>query len=207
MLRFQKMRPEQRTECALLTARAFADYAYFKNYVPDDEKRHRFLECMMKTELRVNEGNEIFLTAMFNQKLAAMAALYPPGVHRASSLAYLRGGFYKAFLLYGFRDICAWLSMDEKAGAPCHGLTGKTWYLNTLVVDPSCQGMGIGSRFLQKCIIPFVKKSGGEALCLYTNAEINRAFYQKNGFQEFDARTFYYHEKSLGSWSYRMEIQ
>ena len=96
--------------------------------------------------------------------------------------------------------------MDSTAGIPCHTLQKGAWYLSSYLVNTSMQGEGIGSRFLQECIIPFVKKKGGKKLCLFTNSEINRKFYRKNGFKEFHKQVFRYRGKSLGSWSYVMEL-
>ena len=81
----------------------------------------------------------------------------------------------------------------------------KTWYLNLLTVEPSAKGRGIGSAMLQECLIPFARDRGGNGLCLFTNSQENRRFYQKNGFREFDARWFEYRGHQLGSWSYRLE--
>jgi hypothetical protein len=51
-----------------------------------------------------------------------------------------------------------------------------------------------------------VKEHGGDALCLFTNSQINRKFYQKNGFREFNERFFTYMGKELGSWSYVYDL-
>lgn len=56
------------------------------------------------------------------------------------------------------------------------------------------------------CIIPFVREHSGDALSLYTNSEINRKFYTKNGFKEFNEQLFTYRGKNLGSWSYIMPL-
>ena len=207
MLTFDKMHSEQLTDCALLSARAQENYVYLKNYISDDRRRRRFLECALEIELRINERNAIILTASVDDSLAAVAMLYPSGAKRPSTAKYLKAGFWKAFFYGGIRDVCSWVAMDEKASSPCHELKGETWYLNMLMVDPTKQGIGIGSRFLQECIIPTVKKGGGDRLCLFTNSEINRKFYQKNNFHEFDAREFSYKGKKLASWSYYMDIK
>ena len=206
MLIFERMRPEQRRDCSLLAARAQEDYVYLKNYISDDTRRRRFLECALEIEVTINDGNTICLTAKEDNAIAAMAMLCPPGVHRPSVASYLKAGFWKAFWRGGIRDVIAWTMMDDKAGAPCHKLAENAWYLSLLAVDPAKQGKRIGSRFLQECIIPTVKKGGGDKLCLFTNSEINRKFYVKNGFKEFDAREFSYKGKKLGSWSYCIDV-
>ena len=80
-------------------------------------------------------------------------------------------------------------------------------YLVLWFVSRGCEGKGIGSRFLQEYIIPHAREAGGEVLCLFTNSEINRKFYEKNGFSLFDERRFENGGKSIGSWSYRMTLQ
>ncbi|MBQ9007994.1 MAG: hypothetical protein IJ088_01505 [Clostridia bacterium] len=46
-----------------------------------------------------------------------------------------------------------------------------------------------------------MKRNGGKTLSLFTNSEINRVFYLRNGFEEFDATEFTHNGKTLGSWS------
>ena len=132
--------------------------------------------------------------------------LCPPKYKKPSDMAYMRAGFGKCFLQGGIRDVAAWNAMEGKAGQPCHSLGGQTWYLNLLTVEPNQKGQGFGSRMLRECILPYVRNHGGEMLCLFTNAEGNRKFYQKNGFEEFDQRFFKRKGKQLGSWSYRISI-
>lgn len=45
-----------------------------------------------------------------------------------------------------------------------------------------------------------------QILCLFTNSEINRGFYEKNSFTLFDERRFEYGGKSVSSWSYSMKL-
>ena len=207
MLTFEKMRPEERDTCAALAARAFEDYEYFTYYIPDDQRRTRFLSTMLEIEVRINDGPADFFTAKEDGKIVAVAMLCPPEYKKPSDMAYMRAGFGKCFLQGGIRDVAAWNAMEGKAGQPCHSLGGQTWYLNLLTVEPNLKGQGLGSRMLQACILPYVKEHGGETLCLFTNSEINRTFYQKNGFEEFDQRFFTRKGKQLGSWSFRASIK
>lgn len=207
MLTFEKMRPEERDICAALAARAFEDYEYFTYYIPDDQRRTHFLSTMLEIEVRINDGPADFFTAKEDRKILAVAMLCPPEYKKPSDMAYMRAGFGKCFLQGGIRDVAAWNAMEGKAGQPCHSLGGQTWYLNLLTVEPNQKGQGLGSRMLQACILPYVKEHGGEMLCLFTNSEINRTFYQKNGFEEFDQRFFTRKGKQLGSWSFRASIK
>lgn len=206
MLTFEKMRPGERGTCAALAARAFENYEYFTYYIPNDQRRTRFLSTMLEIEVRINDGPAEFFTAKEDGTIVAVAMLCPPEYKKPSDMAYLRAGFGKCFLQGGIRDVAAWNNMEGKAGQPCHSLGGQTWYLNLLTVEPNLKGQGLGSRMLQECILPYVRDHGGETLCLFTNAEGNREFYQKNGFEEFDQRFFKRKGKQLGSWSYRIQL-
>ena len=207
MLTFEKMCPDERGACAALAARAFMDYEYFTDYIPNDQRRTRFLNTMLDIEVRINDGQADFFTAKIDGEIVAVAMLCPPEYKKPSDMAYIRAGFGKCFLQGGVRDVAAWNDMEGKAGEPCHSLGGQTWYLNLLTVEPEHKGQGLGSRMLRECILPYVKEHGGETLCLFTNSEVNRKFYQKNGFVEFDQRSFNRKGKQLGSWSYRASIR
>lgn len=207
MLTFEKMCPEERGACAALAARAFTDYEYFTDYIPNDQRRTRFLNTMLDIEVRINDGQADFFTAKIDGEIVAVAMLCPPEYKKPSDMAYIRAGFGKCFLQGGVRDVAVWNDMEGKAGEPCHSLGGQTWYLNLLTVEPEYKGQGLGSRMLRECILPYVKEHGGETLCLFTNSEVNRKFYQKNGFVEFDQRSFNRKGKQLGSWSYRASIR
>ena len=207
MLTFEKMCPEERGACAALAARAFTDYEYFTDYIPNDQRRTRFLNTMLDIEVRINDGQADFFTAKIDGEIVAVAMLCLPEYKKPSDMAYIRAGFGKCFLQGGLRDVAAWNDMEGKAGEPCHSLGGQTWYLNLLTVEPEHKGQGLGSRMLRECILPYVKEHGGETLCLFTNSEVNRKFYQKNGFVEFDQRSFNRKGKQLGSWSYRASIR
>ena len=76
-----------------------------------------------------------------------------------------------------------------------------TWYLNMLAVDPKYQNMGIGSQFINECIVKYVKDNGGKELSLFTNSDKNKEFYLKNGFNEFHYRDFSYKGKKMPSYS------
>ena len=205
MMSYDRMHIDERAACASLAARAFMDYEYFTDYIPDDRRRARFLDTLMEIELRINNGPATFFTAKDDGTIVALAMLCPPDYVKPSALGYMKAGFGKCFLRGGIRDVTAWNDMEGKAGEPCHRLGRKTWYLNLLTVEPSAKGRGVGSAMLQECLIPFVKEQGGNGLCLFTNSQENRRFYQKNGFREFDERWFEYKGHRLGSWSYRLE--
>lgn len=204
MLTYERMTREEMNQSALLAAEAFYHYEYFSIYLPDEKRRRRCLDAMIKSEFRANWNNPevAFITAKENGKIVAIAQLCTPDYKKPSDLDYIRAGWLGVMFKGGVKEVNAWNDMEKLASAPCHGLTGKSWYLSMLTVAKSYEGKGIGTRFLNECIIPHVQKAGGESLSLFTNSEPNRRFYEKNGFTLFDERRFDYKGKSIGSWSY-----
>ena len=209
MLEYQEMDPRERKECANLAAEAFYDYEYFSIYVPDDTRRKRFLRALISCEFKANRNKpEVrFFTAKENGKTVAVAQLCDPKFKKPDDMTYVRSGWFGVVLRGGAKGVNAWNAMEKIASAPCHELGGENWYLSLLTVAPSAEGKGVGSRFLSEWIIPYAKERGAQTLSLFTNSEINRKFYEKNGFSEFDEKEFRHEGKTIGSWSYVMRFE
>ena len=202
---FERMKPEERFPCADLAARAFFHYPYFTNYFPDDKKRDRFLHALLEVELKIHADIAEIWVAKEAGTIVAVAILCDPAYHQPSDPHYILNGFLRVFLAGGLTDVNRWLAVERQAGIPCHRQK-NTWYLSLLTVDPNYQGMRVGSRMLQDCLIPRIQEEQGTHFNLFTNSEENRLFYQNNGFTEFDEMHFEYAGKHLGSWSYAIDF-
>jgi len=55
-------------------------------------------------------------------------------------------------------------------------------------------------------LIPLVKLSGGNLITVTTNSEKNVAFYINNGFKLIKEERLKYNEKSIGNWTFKMEL-
>ena len=205
---FQRMDAREWKSCAQLAAEAFYDYEYFSIYIPDDKRRRRFLDALLRCEFRANRALPAvhFFTAKENGQTVAVAQLCAPDFHKPDDLSYVRSGWLEVLRRGGMKPVNAWNAMEKVASAPCHALPGGNWYLSLLTVAPSFEGRGVGSAFLRDCIIPYVKEQGAETLSLFTNSESNRKFYAKCGFTEFDEKHFTYEGRTIGSWSCLMRL-
>ena len=209
MTEYKEMTREELEPCAMLAADAFFDYEYFSNYIPNDKHRKHFLNTLLDLEFRLNMGKPgtVFFTARDNGSLAGCTQLCAPGFKRPSDPEYLMGGWMKVMFRGGIRRVNAWHKIEMLAAAPCHELPGKNWYLSLLAVARAEKGKGTGTRFLNECLIPYVKNAGGETFSLFTNSESNLAFYEKNGFTIFDEKQFEYEGKTTRSWSLVMDLR
>ena len=207
-LEFGKMKRGEIREAAELAVRAFDDYEYFTNWFPKKEERNRIQKAIIWREYKTNFGTADYLTARLDGKLAAVSQLNSPRYRKPSDLRYVLHGWLKVYREGDRRTIDDWLAMDAAAGKPCHDYqkTGPgIWYASSLTVDPSVQGTGVGSRFIEYWE-DYIRERGGKELVFFTNSEKNIAYYKKRGYEVFDERTIEHEGKTMGSWSVRKKL-
>ena len=193
--------------CAELSVRAFAEYEYFTNFFPLREERLSFMRALIASEYRTTRRRAHFLMGRLDNSPAAVADLFPPHWRKPSDLQYLTHGWLKVLRLPNQDVVKEWLAMDTKAGLFCHNmLGGSTWYLSSLTVDPSCQGLGLGKEMLLDVVVPYVGSHGGTRLCFFTNSESNVAFYQHLGFEVANYQELMCRGKRMGSWDFVLDI-
>ena len=74
------------------------------------------------------------------------------------------------------------------------------WYVSSLSVDPTMQGIGLGTQLLEYCE-NYIRERDGKQVVLVTNSQKNLNFYLKRGYELFDERMFEYNGHKMGSWS------
>ena len=106
----------------------------------------------------------------------------------------------------GLRDTIKFMEMSDKTEIVVKSIPEPRWHLYFLAVDPKCQKRGIGSSAIQDFLIPLVKSNGGKLITVTTNAEENVAFYINNGFTLVKEETLECNAKSIGNWTFRMDL-
>ncbi len=195
-------------QAAELAARAFDDYEYFTNWFPDKDERNKVQFEVIWREFKTNYRRAAYLGASQDGRLVAVAQLNPPEYHKPSDLRYLLHGWLKVYKTGDRSRIDDWLKMDADAGKPCHEYqkTGPgIWYASSLTVDPSAQGTGVGSRFLEFWET-YVRERGGKEIVFFTNSRKNLEFYLRRGYEVFDEREIEHDGSSMGSWSLRKKV-
>ena len=208
-IEFGKLKHSEIRQAAELAARSFDDYEYFTNWFPEKEERNRVQFAIIWREYKTNFGTAVYLTAKQDGKLVAVAQLNPPTYKKPSDFRYVLHGWLKVYKAGDRKTIDDWLAMDASCGKPCHDYqkTGPDiWYASSLSVDPSAQGTGIGSKFIEYWE-SYVRERGGKQLVFFTNSQKNLNFYRKRGFEVFDERVFDCNGKQMGSWSLRKGLR
>ena len=152
---------------------------------------------------KINFSRVHQLSAKLNGKIIGTAELNAPDYKDPSVLSYILHGWLNVYKAAGFKRVNDWIAMDAAASKPCHDYqkTGPDiWYLSSLSVDPSMQGIGLGSKLVDY-YENYIREHGGKQVVLVTNSQKNLNFYLKRGYELFDEREFEYNGNTMGNWS------
>lgn len=168
-----------------IAAKAFEDNPVFNYLIPDDlESRSQALTWLTSKAIAYCiQHKHIYTTS----DLQGIAAWLPPGAFSSQPIQLLQMALqlqlYALPSKVGWNHLGQWLnflSVTEQAHQQDMGDLPH-WYLGIMVVHPSFQGKGVGSRLLQ----PILQRASDEGLACYliTFTEQAVCFYQKNGFE------------------------
>ena len=205
---FGLLKRQEIRQAAELATRAFDDYEYFTNWFPDKEERNRVLLSVITHEYKTNFNKVHQLAARMDGKIVATAQLNAPDYKKASDLSYVLHGWLNVYKAGDRKRIDDWLAMDTEAGKPCHAYqkTGPDiWYASSLTVDPTVQGIGLGTKFIEYWE-DYVRERGGKQIVFFTNSQNNLNFYLKRGYEVFDEREIEYNRHKMGSWSLKKAL-
>lgn len=191
--------------CTKVVKDAFDEYEFFNMFIEHPQKRKAYFEVLMEVWMKNCFQYGTVLVGTENDEIVSVAVLNAPD-DKEIDFIDCSIKTIKLFCIGGIKNTKRFLKMCETSDEACHVLPNPKWHLVLLAVAKKYSGKGIGSLMLQNCIIPYVSKHGGRLLTFNTNAEVNRSFYKKNGFEEFDISTLYENGKELGNWSYKMNL-
>ena len=202
-IEFTPLKRSEISQAAELAARAFDDYEYFTNWFPEKEERNRVQLSIIKHEYKTNFSKAHHLAVKMDGKIAATAQLNAPDYKKPSDLSYVLHGWLNVYKAGDRKRIDDWLAMDAAAGQPCHEYqkTGPgIWYASSLTVDPTVQGIGLGTKLIAYWE-NYVREHGGKQVVFFTNSQKNLNYYLKRGYEVFDEREIEYNGHKMGSWS------
>ena len=202
-LEFGPLKRDELRQAAELAARAYSDYEYFTIWFPDPEERARVEISVIWHAYKTNFRRVQQLSAKLDGKIVATAELNAPDYKDPSVLSYVLHGWLSVYRTADKKRIDDWIAMDAAAGEPCHDYQKTSpgiWYLSSLTVDPTMQGIGLGTKLIEY-LENYIRERGGKQIVFYTNSEKNLNFYLKRGYEIFDERVFEYNNNKMGSWS------
>lgn len=189
--------------CQDIIKAAFSDYPLLQAVPTKDPAA--FSDAVISVWCKALRRNTV-LAARRDGQIVAVAELQAPSDKGYSDAQYRSLSALRARRCAGKESWQDFKRLCSLAGAACETLPDPRWHLCLLAVDASQKGGGIGSRMLHECLLPYISAHGGGVLTFNTNAEVNRRFYLKNGFEEFDARVLRVGELQIGDWCYRRTV-
>ena len=180
-----QLQQSQILDAGIVAAKAFADDPVLTYLISDDrEFRVQSLTWLMSKLIAYSTRYDHVYTT---QDLEGIAAWLPPGKLSSNPLQLLKMAW--DLQLYALPTKVRWnrlgrcltlLSAVEQAHQQDMG-NFPHWYLGLMVVNPTCQGRGVGGRLLQ----PILQQASHEGVVCYlvTFTEQAVRFYQKHGFE------------------------
>ena len=149
---------------------------------------------------------EDFLIGIADGKVRVIVIVEKPSDKPVGFWDYAVSGMPGIIAKIGLRDTLKYMELSDKTEIAVKSISEPRWHLYFLAVDPKYQKCGIGSRAIQDLLIPLVKNNGGDLITVTTNSEKNVAFYTDNGFKLIKEETLEYKAKTIGNWSFKMDL-
>jgi len=175
--------PERIEDAAALTAAAFAGRPNVWRAVcgaatPTDAQQH-FLSWLFARNMWLRQESGCNRGVMVDGELVCSFMLVPPEMPDVSFCDMVRAGLLKLPLLFGLGRLKRLLRAKSLEEGELKGMGG--FRLERMVVSPSMQGRGIGSRALRVAIQE--ADAASRPVVLSTNEERNVTFYSRLGFE------------------------
>lgn len=213
MIQYRRPKFEELKAIAKMCALTFGEYPIFHEIRSEFHDLDSFIDFMSEVQhvyIRAYYKNSEFFVGEENGKIKSFAILVRPHSSNISIFKYFCSGAFKLLKKANLTKLLKFLNVLEEGHRPCNGIKEHSWVLESLAVDKSCIGQQLGTKMLNECIIPYISEQScgtkPETFITFTNTEINRKFYLKNGFTEFDYTTIQMNGTTIGNWSFRMTI-
>jgi len=198
-------------ECLEVNYSAFKDYSLYQVYDHKSEKKQqKFNKDIMRIQLSDGMDNDTVMVAEHDGKIIGVTIIQDEYHKEPSVLKYIISyGGLTALIDGGYKNTFGFLDMMDECNAPRleYAKNNPTYNLELIAIDRKYAGKGIGSRMINECVIPFVKKRGAKRLTLITNAKNNTFFYKKNGFEVIHHNTKTYNNRTLDNWVFKRDIE
>lgn len=189
---------------------SFVDYPLFWGVFEDrfksEIKLRNFHERLMKGIFKATIRKNDCYMGIVDGKVNVVVIVEKPSDKPIGFWDYAVSGMAGVIARIGFRDTIKYMNLSDKTEIMVKSIPDPRWHLYFLAVDPKFQQLGYGSGAIQDFLIPLVKLNGGNLITVTTNSEKNVAFYINNGFKLIKEESLKYNEKSIGNWTFKMEL-
>ena len=207
---YRKAEKSDLDEIVRLNYESFLNYPLFTVLRADCESEKTYenlIYAFMNVYIRSNFGKATYIVREVHGKIAAFALLFPPDHKRSSVLKDFLYGAIKIVSILGIRKALSFNRfLDASTEAFEYTVDEEHWHLDQFAVSPSMQGQSVGSKMMQQAVLPFLRRKNAKCLTLITNKEINRRFYDKNGFIQVFNNEVEWEGQPVDNWGFKMDL-
>ena len=160
----------------------------------------------MKVIFRATIRKDDCYIGVMDGKVICIVIVEKPSDKPVSFWDYTVSGMPGVIMKLGLIRTLKFMELSDKTEYVVKSIREPRWHLYFLAVDPKYQCQGIGSGAIQDFLIPLVRSNGGNIITVTTNSEKNVDFYINNGFSLVKEEMLEYNEKSIGNWTFRMDL-
>ncbi len=181
-------------------------WGVFKDRFKSEIKLRSFYEVLMKGIFKATIRKYDCYVGVADGKVTVIVIVEKPSDKTVGFWDYAVSGMAGVIAKIGLSDTLKFMELSDKTEIVVKSIPDPRWHLYLLSVAPEYQNQGIGSSAIQDFLIPMVKENGGNLITVTTNAKKNVEFYTKNGFSLVKEETLECKGKSVGNWTFRMDI-
>ncbi|WP_164848695.1 GNAT family N-acetyltransferase [Paenibacillus sp. DCT19] len=172
-------------EVASLFTESFLDYPLFPLMLKSDKDYKKLLYQLNYINTKSYYQQNSCFVCVLEGKIVAAVLLKKRGEHGPNFFQYFFNGGIELTAQVGVRKLIYILRTLNKMKEACQRYGKDTWYIDSLAVANGFQGQRLGSSLFHSFIFPHISKQGGGRITLVTHTELNKRFYEKNGFSVF----------------------
>ena len=210
MVEYQQYDSSYETETLKVFIESFAHYPLFWGIFEDlfqsEIKLRRFHAQLMKGLFKATIRRDDCYIGVADGTVRAIVIVEKPSDKPISFWDYAVSGMSGVIARIGLKNTLKFMELSDKTEIVVKSIPEKRWHLYFLAVDPTYQNQGVGTGAIQDFLIPLVRSNGGNLITVTTNSEKNVDFYIHNGFSLVKEETLEYNAKSIGNWTFRMDL-
>lgn len=210
MVEYKQYNSSYETETLKVFIESFVHYPLFWGVFEDlfksEIKLRSFHAQLMKGLFKATIRKDDCYIGVADGKVRAVVIVEKPSDKPISFGDYAVSGMPGVIAKIGLANTLKYLELSDKTEIVVKSIPEKRWHLYFLAVDPNYQSQGIGTGAIQNFLIPLVRSNGGNLITVTTNDGKNVDFYFHNGFSLVKEETLEYNAKSIGNWSFRMDL-
>lgn len=210
MIKYREVYNKEIKEIAKMVAESFGEYPMytltFRDKFKTQEEFISYITKLNKVHISANAKKHKCFVGVENKKIVSVALLQNPNIKRISLWDYIISGGVRLLFPVGFKRLIDFFNISNKTHEACEREHSNAYYIELLAVSKESKGMGLGTKMINDCLIPYAKSQEGKEITLITNTKNNCKFYEKNEFRMFSFDSLAWHNKTLNTYSFIKEI-